>query len=346
MIRQKSREKSSETSRSAKKRKSEKYCVGDKVLVTYMDQELQGTLHFHGPVNDGKKGLVDMYGIELGEDEGASDGTYPNEPTNDSKRVYFSVFNRKSAVFLKQRHILKVLTPINGKRLAVGDRVLVQGRGNGCIKFIGPTYFGPHLWYGVLLDKKLGRCDGMVQSVRYFECPPRKGVFGREEKLTLLDKNDRPINLLSKYIRKTRQEMADDLFEACAKGDIKTVRQILIVDKTVAGIAREANTDATALMTACYHGHYHIAQELLQTRKLNIDEHNFHGMTALHMAAQAGYDNICVLLIKYGIDIDATTEDGTTALFTAVEKGHLKWWTHCSTIAPKPICHRETMSRR
>lgn len=119
--------------------------------------------------------------------------------------------------------------------------------------------------------------------------------------------------------------MANDLFEACAKGEIKIVRQILTVDKTVAALARDNNTDATALMTACYHGYYDVAQELLQTKKIiDINEQNYHGMTALHMAAQAGYDKICELLLKFVIHIDATTEDGTTALFNAVEKGHIK----------------------
>ena len=118
--------------------------------------------------------------------------------------------------------------------------------------------------------------------------------------------------------------MAQDLFEACAKGDIKVVRQILTVDKNAASHARDNNTDATALMTACYHGYLAVAQELLQTRKISIDEQNYHGMTALHMAAQAGYHRIVSLLIKYGIDINATTEDGTTALFNAVEKGHMR----------------------
>ncbi len=39
-------------------------------------------------------------------------------------------------------------------------------------------------------------------------------------------------------------------------------------------------------MTACYHGYYSVAQELLQTRKISINGQNYHGMTALHMAAQ------------------------------------------------------------
>ena len=91
-----SRQSSRNRKKSTKKRKQQKYCVGDKLLVSYIDQELQGTLHFHGPVNDGKRGLVNMYGIELGEGEGASNGTY-----SQSDRVYFSTTKQKSAVFLK-----------------------------------------------------------------------------------------------------------------------------------------------------------------------------------------------------------------------------------------------------
>lgn len=75
---------------------------------------------------------------------------------------------------------------INGKRFTLADRVLVKGRGNGSIKYIGPVLFGPHLWYGIALDKKLGRNDGMVQSIRYFACAQQHGVFVREEKLVPL----------------------------------------------------------------------------------------------------------------------------------------------------------------
>lgn len=322
-------------SNSNAKKAPRKFCVGDQVLVSYIDAELRGTLLFHGPVNDGKRGLVEYFGVELGEGEGFSSGTFAPDsapkPHNGrrasrsgAERVYFSTSTPKSAVFLKRRDMVRVLTPINGKRMVVTDRVQVKGRGKGSIRFVGPTYFGPHLWYGVQLDSKLGRSNGMVQSMRYFQCTPNHGIFVREEKLTPLDKHDRPINLLSPYTRKTKQELANDLFTACAKGDVKVVRQILTVDKAVAELARDANTDATALMTAAYHGYYQVVLELLQTKRISINEQNYHGMTALHMAAQAGYERICQLLLKHGIEIDSTTEDGTTALFNAVEKGHIE----------------------
>eukprot|EP01083_Nonionella_stella_P105366 303074_1 len=136
-----------------------------------------------------------------------------------------------------------------------------------------------------------------------------------------LDKHDCPINLPSKYTHKSRQEMEEDLFEACSKGDLNVVRQILTVDKNTAVHARDNNTDITCLMTACCHGHYAVVQELLTTPKLSINEQNNHGMSALHFAAQEGYDKIVGLLIQYGIEIDATNEDDATALFNAVEKG-------------------------
>merc|ERR1712087_821632 len=42
-------------------------------------------------------------------------------------------------------------------------------------------------------------------------------------------------------------------------------------------------------------------------------------MTALHMAARSGFDEICQLLIKHGIEIDCATEKGVTALSIAID---------------------------
>ena len=45
-------------------------------------------------------------------------------------------------------------------------------------------------------------------------------------------------------------------------------------------------------------------------------------MTALHYAAQAGHEKVVAILLKHSIRTDSRTEDGTTALYLAVEKGH------------------------
>ncbi|GFT14254.1 CAP-Gly domain-containing linker protein 2 [Nephila pilipes] len=66
----------------------------------------------------------------------------------------------------------------------VNDRVWVNGTKPGCIKFLGKTQFAPGVWAGVLLDEAVGKNDGSVAGVKYFSCPPLKGIFARPQKLS------------------------------------------------------------------------------------------------------------------------------------------------------------------
>lgn len=69
----------------------------------------------------------------------------------------------------------------------IGDRVLVGNTNPGSVAFIGETRFAKGDWAGVALDEPMGKNNGSVQGVRYFECQPNHGIFTKLEKLTKIN---------------------------------------------------------------------------------------------------------------------------------------------------------------
>eukprot|EP00039_Didymoeca_costata_P001459 m.52711 g.52711 ORF g.52711 m.52711 type:complete len:240 (+) comp10812_c0_seq6:172-891(+) len=67
------------------------------------------------------------------------------------------------------------------KSMSIGDRceVTVGGVKRGEIMYIGKPEFQKGWWIGVKYDEPLGKNDGSVQGVRYFQCPPKYGAFVR-----------------------------------------------------------------------------------------------------------------------------------------------------------------------
>ncbi|XP_055971261.1 CAP-Gly domain-containing linker protein 1-like, partial [Sorex fumeus] len=66
----------------------------------------------------------------------------------------------------------------------VGERVWVNGNKPGFIQFLGETQFAPGQWAGIVLDEPIGKNNGSVAGVRYFQCEPLKGIFTRPSKLS------------------------------------------------------------------------------------------------------------------------------------------------------------------
>ncbi|XP_029300444.1 CAP-Gly domain-containing linker protein 1 isoform X2 [Cottoperca gobio] len=66
----------------------------------------------------------------------------------------------------------------------VGERVWVNGDKPGYVQFIGCTQFAPGQWAGIVLDEPIGKNDGSVAAVRYFQCEDGKGIFTRPSKLS------------------------------------------------------------------------------------------------------------------------------------------------------------------
>ena len=65
--------------------------------------------------------------------------------------------------------------------VAIGDRVVLKGS-PGVVKYIGRTQFAPGVWCGIELDYPLGKNDGSVFGVRYFDLEKR-GMYGLFAKL-------------------------------------------------------------------------------------------------------------------------------------------------------------------
>ena len=58
---------------------------------------------------------------------------------------------------------------VNTDDFKIGDKVWVSGTKPGIIAFIGETQFAPGEWAGVVLDEPIGKNDGSVMGVRYFQ---------------------------------------------------------------------------------------------------------------------------------------------------------------------------------
>ncbi|KAK9968721.1 hypothetical protein ABG768_003029 [Culter alburnus] len=76
----------------------------------------------------------------------------------------------------------------------VGERVWVNGNKPGYVQFIGGTQFAPGQWAGIVLDEPIGKNDGSVTGVRYFQCEDLRGIFTRPSKLSRTPVAEREAN--------------------------------------------------------------------------------------------------------------------------------------------------------
>ena len=66
--------------------------------------------------------------------------------------------------------------------IKVGDRCQVAGGRRGDVAFVGRVPELPlGFWVGVKYDEPVGKNDGSVKGVRYFECPDKYGGFVRPD---------------------------------------------------------------------------------------------------------------------------------------------------------------------
>ncbi|XP_061913331.1 CAP-Gly domain-containing linker protein 1-like isoform X2 [Entelurus aequoreus] len=76
-----------------------------------------------------------------------------------------------------------VTSPTQDADFQVGERVWVNGNKPGQVQFLGGTQFAPGQWAGIVLDEPIGKNDGSVAGLRYFQCQDGRGIFTRPSKL-------------------------------------------------------------------------------------------------------------------------------------------------------------------
>lgn len=71
--------------------------------------------------------------------------------------------------------------------LVVGSAVLVNNKHKAIVRYIGPTSFADGVWYGLELEREIGKHEGTVLGITYFTTPKKRGTFVKRESLTLYD---------------------------------------------------------------------------------------------------------------------------------------------------------------
>ncbi|XP_077442256.1 restin isoform X2 [Vanacampus margaritifer] len=76
----------------------------------------------------------------------------------------------------------------------MGERVWVNSNKPGHVQFVGNTQFAPGQWAGIVLDEPIGKNDGSVAGVRYFQCDDGRGIFTRPSKLSRMPLPEKEAN--------------------------------------------------------------------------------------------------------------------------------------------------------
>ena len=110
-----------------------------------------------------------------------------NPPWRSATRVSNPLLQKSHLDFVEGT--LRDDDPVSGIS-GIGRRCIVKlgNTGESCsgtVAFRGETQFKHGTWVGVVLDRPRGRNDGAVGGIRYFQCPPRHGVFVRDSAISV-----------------------------------------------------------------------------------------------------------------------------------------------------------------
>ena len=161
-------------------------------------------------------------------------------------------------------------------------------------------------------------------------------------------KQDAQSAQLSATEQKRRDEDEERFLRACESGDVDTVVSLIEPPTDESGLStgpplvdvRAKHIDNwTGLHYAARGGHVEVIQALLSSlQPLDINCRTKSSWSALMIAADKGWADVCALLVRYGAAIHITNSDGKSAIFLARESGFheiAQLLTHASSVRHK-----------
>jgi uncharacterized protein len=133
---------------------------------------------------------------------------------------------------------------------------------------------------------------------------------------------------LTLFAQDSAEEEAEDLIEACAKGDFKSAKMYLLKGAKVNAKANSGKTPGrTAIMWAAFRGKKEIVRLLIEHgAEINARDDwkgnmtkpdGTEGWTPLIFAADSDHEEVVRILIEKGADVNVKTKSGITALSLA-----------------------------
>ncbi|QCD86551.1 ribosomal RNA methyltransferase Nop2 [Vigna unguiculata] len=156
-------------------------------------------LGFYSPLNGFRLHVVDLDPTSI-----SSGGWLEDTSLVEKYEISDEAYNKRQGIKYKEKITSHVHATEEAKisdtsmeelcaNIKVGSRCEVEhGAKRGVVKFVGRAEsLGHGFWVGVQYDEPLGKHDGMVKGVRYFQCPPNHGGIVRPDKVKVGDYPER-----------------------------------------------------------------------------------------------------------------------------------------------------------
>ncbi|RLN72110.1 hypothetical protein BBJ28_00025498 [Nothophytophthora sp. Chile5] len=164
-------------------RKGAKHRSAHPGFPSYVDQELMD-LFAHGMLGETEE---DLFGLEddflamasflnHGDMDSDSDDSSEGEDETEEKH---GVDTQKTATTATEQSGHALPAP------AIGSTVHIHGKHTAIVMFSGSVHYAKGEFVGVALSTPVGKNDGTVKGVRYFECAPSHGLMVRPADVTM-----------------------------------------------------------------------------------------------------------------------------------------------------------------